>query len=106
MQCQVVIITGASNGVGAATAALFAEQGAKIAAFDIRDPPAAASDSRIDVKCNVSSEEEVIAAVKQVVEKWGTIDVLCNVAGITDKMRNIGHFVCQTRADTQCRKTN
>jgi len=91
-----VIITGASNGVGAATAALFAEQGAKIAAFDIRDPPAATSDNRIDIKCNVSNEDEVTAAVKQVIEKWGTIDVLCNVAGITDRMRNTCHFMCPT----------
>lgn len=82
-----MIITGASNGVGAATAALFVDQGAKIAAFDIRDPPATTSDSRIDIKCNVSNEEEVIAAVQQVVERWGTIDVLCNIAGITDRMR-------------------
>lgn len=88
-----MVITGASNGVGAATAALFAEQGAKIAAFDIRDPPAATSDNRVDVKCNVSNEEEVVAAVKQVVDKWGTIDVLCNVAGITDRMGNA--YLCK-----------
>lgn len=84
-----MIVTGASNGIGAATAALFAEQGAKIAAFDIRDPPEATSASRIDIRVDVSKEEEVIAAVKQVVDKWGTIDVLCNVAGVTDKLRNI-----------------
>lgn len=78
---------GASNGIGAATAALFAEQGAKIAGFDIREATTPATDNRIDIKVDVSSEEQVIAAVKQVVDTWGTIDVLCNVAGIADNMR-------------------
>lgn len=85
-QDQVIIVTGANNGIGAATAALFAAQGARIAALDIREPSATeANPSRLDIKCNVAVEEEVIAAVQAIVQKWGQIDVLCNVAGITDK---------------------
>lgn len=84
-QDKVVIVTGASNGIGAATAALFAAQGARIAALDIRDPPATeAQPNRLDIKCNVANEEEVVAAVKMILERWGTVDVLCNVAGVTD----------------------
>lgn len=84
-QDKVVIVTGASNGIGGATAALFAAQGARIAALDIRDPPTTeAQPNRLDIKCNVANEEEVVAAVKAIVEKWGTVDVLCNVAGVTD----------------------
>lgn len=82
-----MIITGASNGIGAATAAQFAALGAKIANFDIRDPSTAPTDNRIDLKVDVSNEESVIAAVNTVVNQWGTIDVLCNVAGITDRFR-------------------
>lgn len=82
-----MIITGASNGIGAATAAQFAALGAKVAGLDIRDSETPPSDSRIDIKCDVSNEDSVIAAVNAVVEKWGTIDVLCNSAGITDKFR-------------------
>lgn len=85
-QDQVVIITGANNGIGAATAALFASQGACIAALDIREPlTVEANPNRLDIKCNVGVEEEVIAAVQAVVDRWGRIDVLCNVAGITDR---------------------
>lgn len=81
-----MIITGANNGIGAAAAKLFAAEGAKIAAIDIREPATPSSDpNRLDIKCSVASESEVIAAVKQIVEKWGTIDVLCNVAGVMDR---------------------
>lgn len=84
-QDKVVIVTGASNGIGAATAALFAAQGARIAALDIRDPPSSeVQPNRIDIKCNVADEAEVVAAITAIVERWGTIDVLCNVAGIAD----------------------
>lgn len=92
-QDKVVIVTGASNGIGAATAALFLAQGARVAAFDIRDPPATeAQPNRLDIKCNVASEAEVIAAVKAVVDQFGTVDVLCNVAGITDRFGELSNL--------------
>lgn len=85
-QDKVVVITGASNGIGAATAALFAAQGARLACLDVREPSTAEVRlNRLDLKCNVAVEDEVIAAVAAVVAKWGTIDVLCNVAGVMDK---------------------
>ncbi|KAK5101224.1 hypothetical protein LTS08_004831 [Lithohypha guttulata] len=89
---KVVLITGASNGIGAATAAQFAALGAKIAGLDIRDSEIPSTDKRIDIKCDVSDEDSVIAAVKAVVEKWGTIDVLCNIAGIADKFRKYHYY--------------
>lgn len=40
----------------------------------------------MDVTCDVSSEQSVEAAVAEVIEKWGTIDILCNNAGVMDAM--------------------
>lgn len=79
-----MIVTGGSNGIGAATVSLFLQQGARVASLDIREQIAPAHDFRIDIQVNVASDTEVKAAIQQVVDKWGTIDVLCNVAGITD----------------------
>ncbi|OQV06302.1 hypothetical protein CLAIMM_10888 [Cladophialophora immunda] len=87
---KVIVLTGASNGIGAATAQLFLEQGAKVAALDIVDAPASADGQRLNVKCDVSSEESVNAAIKQVLDKWSTIDVLVNVAGVMDQFERVG----------------
>ena len=102
-----MIITGASNGIGAATAALFAAQGAKIAGFDIRESSTPSTEKRIDLKVDVSSEEQVIAAVQKVVDTFGTIDILCNIAGISDGMGK--SFYChspnQSASNSSARET-
>jgi len=89
---QVIVLTGASNGIGAATAQLFLEQGAKVAALDIVDASASPDGERLNVKCDVSSEESVNAAIKQVLDKWSTIDVLVNVAGVMDQFGEKNSF--------------
>ena len=54
---QTVIVTGAASGMGAATAELFAQRGAKVALFDVREAEAAELAKRIGgfaVACDVS----------------------------------------------------
>ncbi|EXJ71607.1 uncharacterized protein A1O5_05415 [Cladophialophora psammophila CBS 110553] len=87
---KVIVLTGASNGIGAATAQLFLEQGAKLAALDIVDAPPSTDAQRLNIKCDVSSEESVNAAIKQVLDKWSTIDALVNVAGVMDQFERVG----------------
>jgi len=87
---KVVIITGAGAGIGRATALRFAEEGARIAAWDISDKAAPQLVSAIqwaggeaDYRTvNVTDGGEVELAAQAVVERWKRIDVLINNAGI------------------------
>ncbi|KAJ9607507.1 hypothetical protein H2200_007585 [Cladophialophora chaetospira] len=88
---KVVIVTGTSNGIGAATAQLFLDRGAKVAALDVVEvSEPSTNDHRLDIKCDVSSEDSVNAAIKQVLDKWSTIDIACNVAGVMDQFERTG----------------
>lgn len=89
---QVAIITGASRGIGKATALALAEEGANIvvnyasnsqAADDVVNDIITQGGSAIAVKGDVSQGDEVEEMVKTTMEKWGRIDILVNNAGIT-----------------------
>jgi len=90
MQDQVVIITGASRGLGRGMALALAEQGAKIAAAarSRADLPAveqaitAAGGTVLSVLVDVRDKQQVQALVDQVIERFGRIDVLINNAGL------------------------
>lgn len=90
------IITGGNSGIGAATARLFAAEGAAgIAIFDLEKP---GSDFRAvaesltreygtdatAVSCDVSRSELVCAAFKTAIERFGRIDIVVNSAGVLD----------------------
>jgi 3-oxoacyl-[acyl-carrier protein] reductase len=87
---KVVLVTGASRGIGKATAILFAKEGAKVivnyntsktdAEKVLRDVKKI-SDG-ITVKCDVSKEDEVKKMFQEVMKKFGKVDILVNNAGI------------------------
>src|SRR6202158_12790 len=87
---KVVVITGAVAGIGSATALRFAEEGARIAAWDISAKTAPQLESAIKEAggeshfqaVDVSNASAVESAAAAVVEQWGRIDVLINNAGI------------------------
>ena len=79
-QGLVAVVTGGASGIGAATARLLHERGARVAVLDrSRD---GAPDGVLAVRCDVTDSPAVDAAVVDVVEQLGGIDVLVNNAGI------------------------
>ena len=87
---KVVVISGAGAGIGRATALRFAEEGARVAAWDVSDKAASQLVSAIqwaggEADCrtvNVTDGAELELAARAVVERWKRIDVLINNAGI------------------------
>ena len=77
---KVVIVTGAAAGIGRATARRFAEEGCRVASWDVQDGQEEPGGSF--QKVDVSSAASVEAAVEEVVRRWGAIHVLVNNAGI------------------------
>jgi 3-oxoacyl-[acyl-carrier protein] reductase len=77
---QVVIVTGAAAGIGLATARRFAQEGCRVASWDVKEGEA--QPGGIFQKVDVTSSASVDAAVDVVVAKWGGLRVLVNNAGI------------------------
>src|SRR5437899_7736546 len=76
---KVCVITGAAGGIGAETARLFGEEGAKVVGIDLSG--GAVGD--LAIQADVSDEEQVRAMYAQAREQLGRIDVLFNNAGIS-----------------------
>jgi len=89
-QNQVVMITGASGGLGAEAAHQFGAQGAKLAISDINAEKLALTATALEAKgyevfsivCDVTNENHVKAFVDGCMEKFGRIDAAINNAGI------------------------
>ena len=75
LQDKVAIVTGGASGIGLATAQLFEQEGAQVVVFDI---DGASPDS---LRVDVTSPAAVEAAVNDVANKHGRLDILVNVAG-------------------------
>src|SRR5690349_13900045 len=77
---KVVIVTGGAAGIGKATAQRFAQEGCRVASWDVKEAPPEAGG--IFQKVDTSNATAVDTAVREVKERWGAIHVLVNNAGI------------------------
>jgi 3-oxoacyl-[acyl-carrier protein] reductase len=87
---KVVFVTGASSGIGAATARLFASLGARVAigfhhnkkgALELMESITAAGGTAVAAVGDFRKVSEIRAVIDQVVKEFGPIDVLVNNAG-------------------------
>lgn len=81
---KVAIVTGAAGGIGAATADLFAEEGATVIRLDL-DPHGSRAVREFDVR----DEEQWTSIVAETVAAYGRIDILVNNAGIVKAYEGI-----------------
>ena len=88
---QAAIVTGAASGLGAATAQLLAQQGAKVALLDVNDAgPVAAEIGGLALTCDVTDEGSASAAIDQARTQHGTARILVNCAGVGPAKRIVG----------------
>ncbi len=87
---KVAVLSGAASlhGIGRATAALFAQHGAKVVILDLDEKAAAEAAAELGLQhrgyaCNVADKQSCEDAVKRVIAEFGAINVLINNAGIT-----------------------
>ncbi len=92
---KVALITGGTSGIGAATAVLFAREGARVALTGRRRADGQALAAEIEqsggealfVAADHSRPEDCIRAVAAVVDRWGRLDILFNNAGVVTRGR-------------------
>jgi 3-oxoacyl-[acyl-carrier protein] reductase len=88
---SVAIVTGAASGMGAATAKLFAEQGARVAAIDLNSEPLAAVVGEIEAAgkeargwvLDLADPEAIDTVFGEIAAHFGAVDILVNNAGIS-----------------------
>ena len=88
---KVALITGSDSGIGQATAAEFAKEGADVVVHDLDDAVGAEHTRKVVeaegrravvVQCDVSDETQVEAMFDSAIQTFGTLDILMNNAGV------------------------
>ena len=91
LENKVALITGGGSGIGRATAALFAEEGARVVVTDLNESAAGETAAQIaagggeatEVAGDVTASEDAERMVQTAVETYGRLDILVNSAGVS-----------------------
>ena len=75
---KIAVVTGASSGIGRCTAQSLRDMGCKVYDLSRRNIPL---ENVIHIKTDITKEDEVLAAVKEIIEADSRIDILINCAG-------------------------
>ena len=95
---KVVVVTGGGRGIGAETAKLAASRGWRVVLSYVSDDVAAVSvvaeieaagGEAVAVRCDVGSEEDILALFETVDRRFGRLDGLVNNAGIVDRKARV-----------------
>jgi NAD(P)-dependent dehydrogenase (short-subunit alcohol dehydrogenase family) len=100
LENKVAIITGAGSGIGKSTAMLFAGEGAKVIISDVNEAHGNSTADEITknggaaffVKADSSKPEDNEALVKQTLDKYGSLDIAVNNAGIGGPLAATGEY--------------
>jgi NAD(P)-dependent dehydrogenase (short-subunit alcohol dehydrogenase family) len=92
---KVAFVTGASSGIGRATALAFAREGASVVVADVADAPNEHTARLIEqvgadalaVRCDVTAPDDVEAGLGAAVDRFGRVDVAFNNAGIEQPVK-------------------
>ena len=90
LQGKVAVISGGASGIGAATARLFVDEGARVVVADLQEPLdpeladlIGASPERIRfIRCDVSIEDDVVGAINAAAATFGKLDTIVACAGV------------------------
>lgn len=104
MKDQVVLISGGTKGIGYATAEKYLREGNTVVIGGRNEKDGAAAAERLSalgevlyVRCDAAEEADCKAIVEKMLEKYGRVDILVNVAGVVGKRNS---FLENDNADT------
>ena len=78
---RTVVLTGASGNLGRVVASAFADTGASLALLDVKPGVIQESAKQVFVQTDLFDAQSVRAAADRILQRFGRIDVLCNLAG-------------------------
>ena len=92
---KVVVVTGATGGIGRALSWRFASAGARIVLIDLDEAQLSAVQNQVErsgadvlsIVCDITDYQKCQAAMQQVVDHFGGIDLLINNAGVSHRSR-------------------